>query len=143
MHLRPLLFLVPCLLLAGCARPAPVEQSTRPDATEPAAAAQAVPPPESDARGMTDEPPAAAQAAECASDSECGLTLVREGECCPLLCTPRGVTARQAQSLEKKSQECERAQPCAIPSCAPPRGQPEAVCEAGRCAVRHVNRETR
>ena len=139
MRLLPLL----CLLLAvGCMRPAPMEQSTRPDADEPAAAAQAVSTPESNARG-TDEPPAAAQAAECASDADCGLTLIREGECCPMLCTPRGVTAKEAQALEKKSQECERRQPCAVPACAPPRNQPMPVCQAGRCAVRHVNLETR
>lgn len=123
-----LLCLVPSLLLAGCMRPAPLEQSTRPDASEPAATA---------------ERSAAAQAAECTSDADCGLTLVGEGECCPMLCTPRGVSTREARTLEKKSQECEQRQPCPVPACAPPRRQPMPVCEAGRCAVRHVNLETR
>lgn len=59
------------LLAAGCMRPAPMEQSTRPDADKPAAAAQAVPTPEATARG-TDEPPAAAQAPGCASDADRG-----------------------------------------------------------------------
>lgn len=123
-----LLCLVPSLLLAGCMRPAPLEQSTRPDAAEPTAA---------------DERSAAAQTAECTSDADCGLTLVGEGECCPMLCTPRGVSTREARALEKKSQECEQRQPCPVPACAPPRRQPIPVCEAGRCAVRHVNLETR
>jgi hypothetical protein len=151
--MRPLLLLclVPSLLLAGCMRPAPMEQSTRPDATAPAAGppaeppteAQAVPSPGADARGGSDVPSEAAQAGVCASDADCGLTLIREGECCPMLCAPRGVTAKEAQALERKSQECEQRQPCAVPMCAPPRAQPVPVCEAGRCAVRHVNRETR
>jgi hypothetical protein len=137
--MRPLLLLclVPSLLLAGCMRPAPLEQSTRPDANEPAPADPPVAPQEADERS------AAAQAAECTSDADCDLTLVGEGECCPMLCSPRGVSTREARTLEKKSQECEQRQPCPVPACAPPRRQPVAVCEAGRCAVRHVNLETR
>ena len=139
--MRPLLLL--CLLLLGCTRSASTEPSTRPDANAPAPAEPTAPPAAEAIRDAPAEaPPAAARGDGCASDADCGLTLVPEGECCPMLCTPRGVTARQAQALERKALECEQRQPCAMPMCAPPRRQPVAFCEAGRCAVRHVDLET-
>ena len=136
--MRPLLLL--CLLVLGCTRPGSTAQATRPDASAPSPAEPSPPsaPEPGPQAGL-----AGAQAGECASDADCSLTLIREGECCPILCSPRGVTARQAQALAKQNQECEQRQPCAVPMCAPPRAQPVAVCEAGRCAVRHVNLETR
>lgn len=139
--MRPLLLL--CLLVLGCTRSASTDTSTRPDATVPAPVEEPLPPAQAAPVEPPEAPTAAARAAGCTTDADCGLTLIAEGECCPMLCTPRGVTARQAQELERKAMECEQRQPCPVPMCAPPRRQPVPVCEAGQCAVRHVDLETR
>jgi hypothetical protein len=153
--MRSLLLL--CLLAFGCARP--MDQATRPtpDAaatTESPVAAQPPPAPEGERRPQAQPwpPPSsttpapdseATASAQCTQDADCGLTLVPEGSCCAMLCNPRPVSSKEAEALRKKEQECEKKQPCPVPMCAPPRRRPQAVCEAGRCAVRHVNLETR
>jgi hypothetical protein len=75
-------------------------------------------------------------AVECASDADCALTWVAEGQCCPMLCSPRVVTAKRAAELKEKSADCGR--PCPMPPCAPPRQRTVAACVESRCVGRAV-----
>ncbi len=71
--------------------------------------------------------------APCSTGSDCTLTRVPAGSCCPTLCEPRAVTARRGAELEAASASCRR---CALPSCAPPRTETVAVCDQRRCVTR-------
>src|SRR5262245_49446277 len=46
-------------------------------------------------------------ATQCQKDSDCAVTRVPDGDCCPSLCTPRAVTAVEAQRLQEQVQRCE------------------------------------
>ncbi len=131
--------------------PAPARDTAAPDAAAPASSSAAEAPststPEAHDAGAQPRPAAsnerpAPPGAECRSDDDCTLTLVPEGECCARLCTGRAVTATEAQAIDARVSACEeRGRPCAIPSCAPPRMRPMAVCTGGRCGIRNVVRE--
>ena len=78
---------------------------------------------------------ASAAAADCASDSECALTRIPDGGCCPTLCTPRAVTRERADALQAHVAECSQGKPCPLPPCAPPRLQHFPACVSGRCVA--------
>ncbi len=147
--MRSLLLL--CLLVVGCTRPADPATRPTPDAspvTEPAPPPTPPEPPRPPEKPqpLPPEPPPegdAELAAKCTQDADCGLTLVPEGGCCSTLCRPRPVTTKEVERLREKELKCEEKQPCPSPMCAPLRRRPQAVCEAGRCALRHVDLETR
>lgn len=76
---------------------------------------------------------------ECQKDSDCALTQVPEGGCCPQLCTPRAVPAAEATALEQAVQRCEReGRPCALPSCRAAMAF-EVGCAEGKCARRRMD----
>ncbi len=150
--MRPLLLSL--LLLAACSRP--VEQATRPSQEDASTAAnpggEAAPPaPGSRAKRPTPPPPRPSPEAPvtqpgtgtCQADADCALTHVPEGGDCAISCTPRALPRAEAEKLERGMRAREAAgRPCPDPMCRPPSRQSLPVCEAGRCALRHVQSET-
>src|SRR4051812_45507702 len=55
----------------------------------------------------------------CAADSDCALTRVEAGACCPMLCSPRVVTRKVADALESRTGSCGKGR-CPDPLCRPP-----------------------
>src|SRR5262245_32994489 len=101
----------------------------------PAAAAAPAPPPAAVAPSPATS---AAPAAACQKDSDCALTRVPEGDCCPRLCTPRAVPAAEASALEEAVGRCEReGRPCPLPSCREMAF--EVGCTAGQCVRRRMD----
>jgi carboxyl-terminal processing protease len=72
------------------------------------------------------------EADSCSSDSQCSLTRVAAGACCPTLCAPRPVTAQRAAELLRAAASCRG---CAEPLCAPQRTTLRAVCSQHRCSA--------
>jgi hypothetical protein len=131
--MRPSSMLCCLLLCLGCARSMePRERSGLPEDSGTLSAAVAAAPQDAG------KPQAAA---ECRGDEDCALTLVPEGDCCPMLCTGRAVTAAEAGRLDARQRECDARTPCPAPACARPRNRAVAVCTAGRCETRHVPME--
>jgi len=131
--MRPSLLLCSLLLCLGCARSMEPREQPRAPGDSGAPSATLAPAPED-----AGQPQAAA---ECRGDEDCALTLVPEGECCPMLCTGRAVTAEEAQRLDARQRECDARAPCPATACARPRTRPVAVCTAGRCETRQLPME--
>ena len=119
--------------------PAPTPQPTTPAAPAPAIPAPA---PINSADAGTQSAPgvhgaagdargAAAEDSPCQGDADCALTRVEAGACCPMLCSPRVVTAKRAQELRAKSADCGRR--CPVPQCMPPRFGTVPACVEHRC----------
>lgn len=125
-----------CLLaLAACrsgGEPAPAKSETPPPATTvpETSAPPAAPPPRAAAPARTT--PGGPQ---CQKDSDCALTLVPDGDCCPRLCAPRGVTVEEVRRVDERVRRCEQENhPCAMPNC---RARPfEPACVGGACSAR-------
>jgi len=76
--------------------------------------------------------------APCSSDADCALTRVSPGECCPMLCEPRVVTAARAAELDQNTDACSHHAPCPKPLCRPPRTNVVPSCDQGRCVARNT-----
>lgn len=82
--------------------------------------------------------PPAQDAPQCQKDSDCAVTRVPDGDCCPSLCTPRAVTVAEAQRVQERVQRCEAEnRPCRVPACMPK--ALEAACVAGACTARRFD----
>lgn len=141
-RMRPALLLCSFLLCLGCSRS--VEPANRNG--DAASSEQAGAPPTGSAEARPepsgDAGPPAAGASECRTDADCALTMVPEGECCPMLCEGRPVPVAEAHRLDARQRECEeRDGLCPLPPCAPPRTRPVPMCTAGRCAARQIPME--
>ena len=72
----------------------------------------------------------------CSADKDCILLRTPAGSCCETLCSPRAVLKTDAKWI-RDQEMCKHANlsKCAIPNCAPPRGEPQAVCRKNRCVI--------
>jgi hypothetical protein len=125
---------------AGCrsdAEPAPPRSNPPPPITatpETSAPLSATPAPTS----STETPPpslgAPIDGGKCQKDSDCAVTRVPDGDCCPMLCTPRGVTAAESRRIEERVRQCEaESRPCRAPACMPKALRP--ACVGGTCTA--------
>ena len=97
----------------------------------PATKSEPAPPPATAAPAA----PAAPDTPRCRKDSDCALTLVPDGDCCPRLCAPRAVPADEARRVNDRVQRCERENhPCVMPSCRARSFEP--ACVDGACSAR-------
>ena len=81
-------------------------------------------------------PAAVSDDASCATDDDCTSTRLAPGACCPMLCSPRAVTKKEAEALEAHVKSCAMTHPCPQPSCAPPRRMTFPACEKNRCVTK-------
>ncbi|HEX8953270.1 MAG TPA: hypothetical protein VF945_15555, partial [Polyangia bacterium] len=75
---------------------------------------------------------------DCATDDDCALTKLRDGDCCPMLCQPRAVSKKSAEALDKYAATCAKPKGgrCPVPACAPPRIDMRPACVSGKCEAR-------
>ena len=124
--------LTACILSFGCAS----GSKQAPAATVTAAEAAAILSRQHPVAGGDAAPAAASDDASCASDDDCTSTRLAHGACCPMLCSPRAVTRKEAEALDAHVKSCGMTHPCPQPSCAPPRQMTYPACEKNRCVTK-------
>jgi hypothetical protein len=77
--------------------------------------------------------PAAAEDNSCQSDADCAFTRIDAGACCPLRCSPRVVSKKQADALQAHVNSCRKGQLCPEPMCRPPPFALTPSCQQHQC----------